>query len=99
MDDFGNLIAKSKIILLHFSADWCGPCQTLEPILEVIGAHYKDELTVLKIDVDKNTALARNFSIQSVPTMLLYSNGKEIWRQGGLMTKKELIKTIEKYCN
>ena len=96
MASFNELIQKSKVVLVDFSAEWCGPCQTLAPILKEVKEHFGDQLTVLKIDVDKNQALASSFAVQGVPTLILYSAGTQVWRQSGLLTKSDLIGIIER---
>lgn len=96
MASFNELIAKNKVVLVDFSATWCGPCQTLAPILQEVKEHFGDKLSVIKIDVDKNQALARNFSVQGVPTLILYKDGTQVWRQSGLLTKHDLIGIIER---
>ena len=97
MASFNELIAKNKVVLVDFTAAWCGPCQTLAPILKEVKEHFGEKLTVLKIDVDKNQALARSFSVQGVPTLILYSAGTQVWRQSGLLTRIDLIAIIESY--
>ena len=97
MASFNELIQKNKIVLVDFSAEWCGPCQTLAPILKEVKEYFGDQLAVIKIDVDKNQALARNFSVQGVPTLILYKDGEQVWRQSGLLMKADLIKLIEQY--
>jgi len=97
MASFNELIKKNKVVLVDFSAEWCGPCQTLAPILHDVKGHYGDELSIVKIDVDKNQAVAQKFAIQGVPTMILYKEGVQVWRQSGVFPKSELIKIIDKH--
>jgi len=97
MASFNELIKKSKVVLVDFSAEWCGPCQTLAPILQEVKSHYGDDLSIVKIDVDKNQAVAQKFAIQGVPTMILYKEGVQVWRQSGVYPKSELIKIIDKH--
>lgn len=97
MASFNDLINKNKVVLVDFSAAWCGPCQTLAPILHEVKAHYGDRLSVVKIDVDKNQALAQKFAVQGVPTMILYANGNQVWRQSGVLPRHEIIKVIDKH--
>lgn len=86
-----------NFVLIDFYANWCGPCQTIRPIVEDISLYYSDKIKIIDIDVDTNASLARNFSIQSVPTLILYKGEKEVWRHSGLITKNELTKTLDKY--
>lgn len=98
MANFKELIEKNTLVLVDFSAEWCGPCQTLAPILKEVKEHFGDKLSIIKIDVDKNQLLARNFSIQGVPTLILYKSGQQAWRQSGLLTKSDLISIIQQYA-
>lgn len=97
MANFNELIQTNKLVLIDFSAEWCGPCQTLAPILKEVKNHFGDQLSVLKIDVDRNQALSKNFAIQGVPTMILYKDGSQVWRQSGLLTRAQILNVIEQY--
>jgi len=99
MASFNDLIAKNNLVLVDFSAEWCGPCQTLAPILKEVKEHFQDKLSIIKIDVDKNNALARSFLVQGVPTMILYKSGQQVWRQSGLLTRTDLISIIQQYAD
>lgn len=99
MASFNELIERNHLVLVDFSAEWCGPCQTLAPILKEVKEHFSTQLSVIKIDVDKNTVLARNFSVQGVPTLILYKKGQQVWRQSGLLTRSDLISIIQQYVN
>ncbi|MBE8720480.1 thioredoxin [Sphingobacterium pedocola] len=96
MASFNEIIHKNTIVLVDFSAEWCGPCQTLAPILKAVKVHFGDKLSVIKIDVDKNHVLAVNFKVQGVPTLILFKNGNQIWRQSGLLLRSDLIAIIDK---
>ncbi|GGH19912.1 thioredoxin [Sphingobacterium alkalisoli] len=96
MASFNEIIQKNTIVLVDFSAEWCGPCQTLAPILKEVKTHFGDKLTVIKIDVDRNQPLAANFKVQGVPTLILFKNGNQTWRQSGLLLRSDLIAIIEK---
>lgn len=97
MANFKELIENNSLVLVDFSAEWCGPCQTLAPILQEVKAYFGDKLRIIKIDVDKNQLLARNFSVQGVPTLILYKSGQQAWRQSGLLTKSDLIAIIQQF--
>ncbi|WP_293931141.1 thioredoxin [Sphingobacterium sp. UBA6645] len=94
MASFNELIQGNKVVLVDFSATWCGPCQTLAPILKEVKEEIGDSLSIIKIDVDRNQALAAKFQIQGVPTLILYKNGEQVWRQSGLLQRSELVKLI-----
>lgn len=95
MAAFSEIINKDKPVLVDFFATWCGPCQTMGPILEQVKETLGDEVSILKIDVDKNQALASKFQVRGVPTFILFKNGKQVWKQSGLIQKKELIQVIQ----
>ena len=90
-----SLVNKGKIVLIDFYADWCGPCQTLTPIISQVAKEYTGKINVLKINIDKNQPLANKLSIRSIPTMVLYREGQQVWRHSGLLTKKELESVLE----
>lgn len=87
-NEFEELIKKGKV-LVDFYATWCGPCQLLSPILEEIGKENK-EVTIVKIDVDKNESLARKHGIMSIPTIEIYDKGNLVDKQVGLLSKEEI---------
>ncbi|MFD2555440.1 thioredoxin [Sphingobacterium tabacisoli] len=99
MANFNELINKNRLVLIDFSAAWCGPCQTLAPILKEVKDHFGEQLSVLKVDVDRNQALSKSFSIQGVPTMILYKDGAQVWRQSGLLTKTQMLAIINQHLN
>lgn len=94
MTSFEKLIANEKPILVDFFATWCGPCQTLTPMLKQVKDTLGERITIIKIDVDKNQELASKLQVRGVPTMMLYQNGNQLWRQSGVLTKEEIIKIV-----
>lgn len=95
MSKFSEIINQDKPVLVDFFADWCGPCKTLAPILKEVKADLGDNISIIKIDVDKNQALAANYQVRGVPTMLLFKNGKQVWRQSGVVSKNDIINVIK----
>lgn len=91
MGKFQEILKSEKALLVDFHATWCGPCQQLHPILESLKEKKKDGLRILKIDVDKNQAIAEQFKVRSVPTLLYFQNGELVWRQSGVLSLKELL--------
>ena len=94
MSSFNDIINKDKPVLVDFFATWCGPCQTMTPILKKVKEDLGDNVKIIKIDVDKNKALATKFQVRGVPTFMIFKNGKQVWRQAGLITKNELKQKI-----
>jgi thioredoxin 1 len=92
--NFDSIIKSEKPVLIDFFATWCGPCKTLAPILKQVKDSLGEGITVIKIDVDKNQQLAAKYQVRGVPTMILFQNGKQLWRQSGVLSKDEIIKTI-----
>ena len=97
MKDFNTIIASDKPVLVDFFAEWCGPCKMMKPILEELKEMVKEEATIIKIDVDKNQALAMQYGIQSVPTLMIFKNGEMLWRQSDVMRAPMLKELIDNY--
>lgn len=98
-NSFENIIQSEKPILIDFFATWCGPCKMLAPILKEVKDSLGERITILKIDVDKNQGLSTKYQVRGVPTMILFQNGKQLWRQSGVLTKEEIIKNIVEKSN
>lgn len=92
---FAELINSEKPVLIDFYATWCGPCQMLAPILKEVKDSLGDSVSILKVDVDKNQELAAMQQVRGVPTMVLYQKGQLLWRQSGVVSKEEIIQTIQ----
>ena len=92
--NFSEIIKDEKPVLVDFHADWCGPCKMLAPILKDVKAELGDGVKIVKIDVDKNQELAGKYQVRGVPTMILFKNGQQLWRQSGVLQKAEIIDII-----
>lgn len=90
MENFNDIINGNQLTLVDFFATWCGPCKQMHPVLEQLKASEGENLRIIKLDVDKNKALASAYRIQSVPTLMLFRNGELLWRQSGAMSLADL---------
>ncbi|MGO4904157.1 thioredoxin [Flavobacterium sp. W20_MBD1_R3] len=99
MSNFDTIIQSEKPVLIDFFATWCGPCKTLGPILKQVKDSLGDRISIIKIDVDKNQQISSQYQVRGVPTMILFQNGKQLWRQSGVLSKEEIIKTILEKSN
>lgn len=94
MANFNDIINSSKNVLVDFYATWCGPCKTLEPILEEVKSDMGDSLRIVKVDVDKNQELAAKMGVRGVPSLFFYKNGKLIKSASGVLAKQEVQKVF-----
>lgn len=97
--NFHHIIQLGKPVLIDFFATWCGPCKMAAPVLKEVKDSMGERITILKIDVDKNQRLASEYQVRAVPTMILFQNGKQLWRQSGVLTKDEIMKNILEKSN
>ncbi|MFN3969428.1 thioredoxin [Flavobacterium sp.] len=91
---FDQIINSEKPVLIDFYATWCGPCQVLGPILKEVKESLGERVSIIKIDVDKNQELAAQYQVRGVPTMMLFQKGKQLWRQSGVLSKEEILRTV-----
>lgn len=94
---FSEIINKESIVLVDFFAEWCGPCKMMAPILKQVKDQLQDQVTILKIDVDKNPEIAGKLQIRGVPTLMLFKSGKTLWRQSGVLQASDLVTVINQY--
>ncbi len=94
MSKFTDLIKGETPVLVDFYATWCGPCKMMSPILEDVKSQLKGKAKVLKIDVDKNPQAAAYYQVRSVPTLILFKKGKQLWKQSGVVQANQIVQII-----
>ena len=95
MSKFTEIIQGDKAVLIDFSAEWCQPCKMMPPILKDVKKQMGDKIRILKIDVDRNPAIAQKHQIQSVPTMMVFKNGQVVFRQSGVMQAGQIVQMMQ----
>ena len=96
-ETFGEIIGGEKLVLIDFTAEWCGPCKMMKPILQELRQSIGDKIRILKIDIDRSPAVSDAFGIQSVPTLMLIRNRNILWRQSGVMHANQLERIIHQF--
>ena len=94
---FNEIIQSEKTVLVDFFAEWCGPCKMMAPILRDVKQELGDAATIVKVDVDANPQAANEFQVRGVPTLILFKEGKPLWRQSGVVQKAGLVDVIKKF--
>ncbi len=92
---FSELTKADTPVLVDFYADWCAPCKMLAPVLKQLKDQLGDRLKIIKVDVDRNNKLAGKYQVRGVPTLVLFKQGKAVWRQSGVMPKEALLQAIQ----
>lgn len=96
-ETFSEIINGSIPVLVDFFAEWCGPCKMMKPILEELHSRMGNKVRILKIDIDRSRGAANTLQIQSVPTLVLFRQGKILWRKSGVLQAAQLEKIIQQY--
>lgn len=97
MAHFNELVTSDKPVLIDFFAEWCGPCKAMAPELKKLAEELGDKAKIIKIDIDKNPSLANTLQVRSVPTLMIYKDGKAVWRQAGGMSAFQLKSILTHY--
>ena len=97
METFADLISSPTPVLVDVFAEWCAPCKIMAGILKKVKETQGDSLRIIKIDIDKNMNIAQHYAISSVPTLMIFKNGKQLWRQSGVIEANELNKIVEMF--
>ena len=88
-----------KKIMMDVYTNWCGPCKMMSPILQEVKGIIKDDVKIIKINVDQHQDLASHFMVRGVPTLMLFKSGKMLWRQSGVLSTKDLVAIIQNQLN
>jgi len=96
MASFNDIINGNTPVLVDFYADWCSPCKMMAPIMQQVSKELEGKVKVIKVNVDKNEDAARKYQIRSIPTMILFKNGKAVWQGVGVMQADQIKAIVEK---
>jgi thioredoxin 1 len=97
MENFDKLIQSSKPVLVDFYAEWCGPCKMMKPRMLDVAERIGDQAKIIEVDIDTEKKLAERFHIQSVPTLIIFKDGKQRWRQSGIISANALTTVLKNY--
>lgn len=97
MANFQEIINSPTPVLIDFSAEWCGPCKMMAPILKEVAGLVGDKARIIKIDVDRNQAVAQKFQVVSVPTLMIFKNGESVFRQSGVMQASKIVDILKRF--
>jgi thioredoxin 1 len=96
---FNDIINSNDLVLVDFYADWCGPCKMMSPILQEVKATLQEVVKIIKINVDQHQDLASHFMVRGVPTLMLFKEGKMLWRQSGVLSTTDLVRVVTSHVN
>lgn len=94
MEEFNKVIAGKNIVLVDFGAGWCPPCKLMEPVINNISSHTKNNFIVLKVDGGNDEAVMKTYKVTALPVFIIFKNGKEVWRKDGVVSEQELTEQL-----
>ena len=97
MGSFEDIINSATPTLVDFYAEWCGPCKMMSPLLEQVSSEIGESAKILKVDIDKNQSFAASYGIRSVPTLIIFKEGRVVWRQSGVPPKHLIVESIKNF--
>jgi len=97
MASFSDIINKDNPVLIDFFATWCGPCKAMSPILDDLKKQMGEQVSIVKIDVDKNPGVAAKYQVRGVPTLIIFKSGEQLWRQSGVYSAHDLKAILNQY--
>lgn len=92
---FKNIISSNRPVLVDFYADWCGPCKQMPPILKQVKDELRENIRIIKVNVDKNPAIATQYQIRSIPTLMIFKDGEEKWKGMGVRSAQEIKMLVQ----
>ncbi|MBQ6086043.1 MAG: thioredoxin [Bacteroidaceae bacterium] len=99
METFSDVISSDRLVLVDFFATWCGPCKAMHPVLENLKRQLGESIRIIKVDIDKHQQTAMQYGVQAVPTLMLFRNGQQLWRQSGALSLQQLLAVINPYLS
>lgn len=97
MSTFDELVSGDRPVLVDFHATWCGPCKAMAPVLEEFKRTVGERARVIKVDVDRNAAVAQAYRVQGVPTLILFKQGRQVWRASGVIGAAQLAQAVSPF--
>ena len=94
IEDYQKLVASDKKVLINFTAVWCAPCQKMKPYILKMQEELKDQVKIVRVDADENKGLTEAMKIEGLPMIIIYENGKEVWRNLGYISEEDLKKHL-----
>jgi len=99
METFNDVISGDRLVLVDFFATWCGPCKAMHPVLEELKGQLGEQIRIIKVDIDRHQQTAMQYGVQAVPTLMLFRQGQQLWRQSGALPLNNLKSLLAPYLN